>query len=295
VLREDFEPAPLAGPVRPGEVGGDGLAKREECAECVVNPRGVGENQRLALPLEPEFRVDAGPVQVAVQFAHHIGRVAKGAQERDLRRAGTGGAHLSEGLAQREIVVLVRRLVGHVENNDIGACVGQHARVLLEHVCVVGQIVAEQRFAPVVKRMHGPPGRVIRLLHGVRILLENSGDVMRAGLAVRAQPQEVENAHVLAVARVAGLGVRGQAAPEVVHRFPGVAEHVRLRLIAPDLRGKREQRRKEDSEAVSLHAVVSFYHRARTCACAQTPQSFTPVSRPDLRCEKSHCSASSCA
>ena len=47
--------------------------------------------------------------------------------------------------------------------------VGKHLRVLSDHALIVGEVVAEDRLAPVMGRVEGAPERAVLLLHGGRI------------------------------------------------------------------------------------------------------------------------------
>ena len=94
-------------------------------------------------------------------------------------------AHLGVHAAQRQAGVVIGDTVGHIEDHDIHAGVGQHLRVLADDKLIVTAVIAEQRFTPEMKRRHRSVG-----WRG-RIRGNDLGKIIN--LPIPLQPGKVEN------------------------------------------------------------------------------------------------------
>ena len=186
----------------------------------------VRQDERLALPPEPEFTVKAWLVEIGVKLRDHARRIPERGEEHHLRRAAARRADIGEYFQQGHVVGLVGGLVGDVEDDEVHACVRQHLRVAAQDIGIVGEIIAELRLAPVMHRAHGSPKLAGGFAHGVGVALEDLGDIVRAADDVRAVPEEVEDADIAIWTRRPGLGCVGQGAAQGVGGGPGVAHRV---------------------------------------------------------------------
>ena len=187
---------------------------------------GIGENERFAFPTEPELRVEARLIQVAVEFIDHFGRIPERAEESDLRWAAALLPGFGEDAQQGLVVGFVGELVGDVEEEGIDAGVGEHLGMLAQHGRVVGQIIAEDRFSPMVRGMEWAPERAVFFLHGFGVLGEDFRDVVWSTLDMRTVPKEVENADETVGAWGTDLRVEGEGSAQGIGGDPSVTERV---------------------------------------------------------------------
>ena len=90
----------------------------------------------------------------------------------------------------------VGRTIARVEDDRIDARVGEHLGVLSQHGSIIAQIVAEDRFTPMVRRIQRSPRRRSYLQHRLWIGSQYLAVVERAvAFAKLIVPEEVEHGH----------------------------------------------------------------------------------------------------
>jgi len=157
--------------------------------------------------------MDAGFVEIAEQLIDHAPRVPEGAQEGDLGRPAAVAPDLGEDAQKLQVVVVVSDLVRDVENHGVDAGIGEHLRVLAQHVGIIREVVPEDRFAPVmrgVKRAQsGLSGFCIAAGSWARILVMSCGPPRRANPAIGSRTSRPSGP----VAADSPRGTRGRAGP----------------------------------------------------------------------------------
>ena len=67
--------------------------------DAAAERRGVGEDQRLAFPAEPEVGIELAAVEIVPEFPHHLPRIAERTEEGDLRHPVSLALHPVEHAA----------------------------------------------------------------------------------------------------------------------------------------------------------------------------------------------------
>ena len=173
-----------------------GLAQREEISDPFRSLGRVAEQQGLALPMEPELRIESRPVKQFVDLLSGLSGPAIH-HEGDLRHVLSEPTLPLEYLTEPHDHIFIDQRIGRVENHKIHACVREQSRVASQNPWIVAAIIAEQRFAPEMKCVDWAPRRRCIGLRGVRMVSENLGVVIDP---IQTQPEKVEHAHVAVVA-----------------------------------------------------------------------------------------------
>lgn len=186
LLGVEGEPRPFVLPFLPcptvphGEVAAYLLADVGLC-------RGVDKDERLAVPAEPVLVVGRFLVPFIIELRHHacgVGVAAEGQLGRWKPQRGASVYLVDDHLH----LCIVGESVGHIEEVEVYARIGEHLHVLGHDEAVAPAIVSQCRFAAPVELSLGTPcGRV-------RVLLQQSGDVLHLS-AVLSVPHIIEHAH----------------------------------------------------------------------------------------------------
>ena len=120
---------------------------------------GVGEDQRLAFPAEPEVGIEIAAVEIVPELPHHFPRIAERTEEGDLRHPVPLALHPVEDAAERLPALGIGDLVRDVEDDHVDVGVGEHLGVLAEDALIVRDVIAEDRLAPVMRIEVGAPQR----------------------------------------------------------------------------------------------------------------------------------------
>ena len=105
-----------------------GPAQRKELAQLGAGLPRVADQQRFALPCEPEFAIQPPLVEIVVETQRR--RVGLGVDhEGDLRRPPPFPPHLAEHFAQLHVDVGVGHGVGRVEDQGVDTGVRQQVGV----------------------------------------------------------------------------------------------------------------------------------------------------------------------
>ncbi len=99
----------------------------------------------------------------------------------------------------------------------------------LQHPGVIGVVIAEEGFAPVVHGMHRPPGGMFFVPDGFRMGRKNLRHIMGATVHMGTHPQEIEQADGAVRTGRTGLIMNTDGTPEHVHRLPGITHNSVMR------------------------------------------------------------------
>ena len=151
------------------------VARREKRIHFRSQRFPGAEYQRFALPAEPQFFVQSFRIDVVVHLFQRLFAVGQQRVEyaRDLRRPVSFAAHFPVNFHQLGHDRQIDHFVGHVDDDNVHAGVGKHLRVFADDPLVVGDVIAQVGFAPVVES----PDRSV--LRGVRTLVQQFLDVVR--------------------------------------------------------------------------------------------------------------------
>src|SRR5207245_8314356 len=125
-------PAPLVRTARALPVIRHTAAEGEETQKLLIFDEFlVRQQQRLALPEEPQILPQARLIQIAPELVRDRARISEWREKRNGRRAHPVLAHPSIFAAKRLVFVpKSKRWVGSIENHHIDSGIGQHAGVL---------------------------------------------------------------------------------------------------------------------------------------------------------------------
>ena len=202
-----------------------GLAEREKLLQLGAGLLGIANQERLALPAEPQIRVVTGLVEVVVNLLCRLAGLGID-HEGDLRRAAALFANGGKDLAELHIDIAISHGIRRIEDQRIDARVGEHLGMAADDPGVVAAVVAQQRLAPVVRKPVRSPERRVGLLQCVGIGGEDPGDIVRPLLAAPAfMPEEIEYRHEAVRPRRANFGSHRQSPAQGIGRRP---RHARI-------------------------------------------------------------------
>ena len=153
-----IEPLPGVLAVGPGPA----ISDREEVANLLRETLGRAQDQRFALPLKPEIGVKPGFVEVIVEFGDGLGGTAV-REEADLGCGLSFRSDLCIEVTESAIVFFIGEGIGDIKDQDVNPCILKHGPVPAHDIGAVREVIAQFRLAPVMKRTHRPPGRLVRV------------------------------------------------------------------------------------------------------------------------------------
>ena len=140
----------------------------------VVGRRSIVEQQRFAVPVEPEVLVFLLGIEEVVNLLHHIDGIAVEAPEAYLGHLVAFALHVLEHGEQGVPFVPVAHGVGHIEDKHVDAGIGEHRYIVAYDVGIGREEVAHLRLAPVIRAVVlRLPGGVAGLLARVGVLLQH--------------------------------------------------------------------------------------------------------------------------
>lgn len=242
-LRRKFAPCPavltVAVPVAAVVVLGvePRVAEREAAGNSVPVIPGRCEEQRFAVEFVPQAVVVAVAVE-RQQFFDHRGGV-RVEDERDFRPGIAFALHLDVDVAERFDHRKIGVAVRYVDEDHVDACLREHLGMAADYPGVVGNVIVQIGFAPMVHGASGTEGDVGRIAvaflqladvvgrPGVRGLRRDdvAAEVVACVVAVGADPDKVENAYffvtqrLMTVVRTQSPCLRGRSPPGIRFRM----------------------------------------------------------------------------
>ncbi|OPZ76093.1 MAG: hypothetical protein BWY79_01786 [Actinobacteria bacterium ADurb.Bin444] len=167
---------------------------------------GVVQQERLAIPHEPQVLVLPGLVDAVVQVLHHGDDRSIEGPEAELRHLVPLRLHLLHHREDHVPLVPVTHRIGDIHHQHVHPGVREHRHVLADHPLVLAQEVPHLRLGPVVRAFR-PQGMVgIQASGGV--LRENLRHVSRirasrpvSGVAVPGDIEDADNSPLVGLHR----------------------------------------------------------------------------------------------
>ena len=226
------------------------------------------EDQRLAFPAEPQLFVQIFTVEAVEQvFQRFLGVGVE--DKRDLRGFVSLLTHFGVDVADLFDHRQVDRLVGYVEHDHVHACVGQHLSMLADDPFVVGDVITQVGFAPMMHRVFRAILRIMRVRIDDFLVVVRTQRVgcggnhhcivgvrCRSVVSVHAVPDDEKHADDLVFAGFAVLIRRTDFTAQRILRRPGIRFGLR-RGFRPDCRQQSGQQKRRDSGFFHDYRVLS--------------------------------------
>ena len=195
---------------------------------------GVIEQQRLAIPVEPEVLVFSCLIVSLIELLDYVHRLVVVGPEHELRSTVALLSHLHHGGEEHFPLVPVADAVGDIHHQDIHARILKHGNIVADNPFVLTQEVTYFRFAPMVGTVF--PKRMAALFSGHRVFVQNLRHIGIRSLQVvivGRMPSDVKDAHH---PTVVGLDVAHQIihrhlATQCVRSYPSVAHQVSFNIL----------------------------------------------------------------
>ena len=180
----------------------------------------VAEEQRLAVPMEPEFVKATRKVEFLEQLARDVTHV-RVEHETDLRGASALPAYLQEHRQKLVEDILVEVGVGRVEHQGVDTGRSKEVHVAPDDPRISQFIIAKKRFAPVshVPLLRSGMLETRRRPH-VRLFGKNLAHIVRTVAVFVACPCGIKNANEAVFFRRPDLGGERKLAAQSVRRRP---------------------------------------------------------------------------